>query len=306
MIAPPDRRPLAGTARPTTDADGSPLPPTAIVSGAGPGGAAAALLLAAVGFGVTVLERQAVPAAVGGALLLQPNGLAVLAGLGLADDLARCRQVRSGTIRDGCGRRLLEAPVHTAGPGLDANVVIRRSQLFSLLRDRLAAHPGIDVRFGHAATAFDGEHVEVATPTGTVGWRADLVVAADGIGSALRPWIVPPELVQVVPGRTYARAIVDGPVPGGAVGEWWTDLGLFGAAELDDGAYVFAAAAHPDLVAALESGDVGAFASRWAEELPLAGELLGRVPDGGLLVHRADEVHAGRWVTERAALLGDA
>jgi 2-polyprenyl-6-methoxyphenol hydroxylase-like FAD-dependent oxidoreductase len=118
---------------------------TAVVSGGGPGGAAAALLLAAIGFDVTVLERQKAPAGAGGALLLQPNGLAVLQALGLGQALAACHHLDTSTIRDRRGRTLLEAPVHGAGPGLDQNVVVRRAHLFGMLVDQVADHPHISV-----------------------------------------------------------------------------------------------------------------------------------------------------------------
>lgn len=60
-----------------------------VVVGAGIGGITVALLLAEAGAEVTLLERVAAPAAVGAGILLQPNGLAVLGGLGLAAALER-------------------------------------------------------------------------------------------------------------------------------------------------------------------------------------------------------------------------
>jgi 2-polyprenyl-6-methoxyphenol hydroxylase-like FAD-dependent oxidoreductase len=280
-------------------------PRHAVVAGSGPGGAAAALLLARSGFAVTVLERVAAPAAVGGGLLLQPNGIAVLQGLGLGE-VPGAHHLRSSTVRDGAGRVLLA--VATAGPdGLDHNLVVRRSALFGALHDLLAADPRIDVRLGHAAEAPTPGGVRVATPAGSVELAADLVVAADGARSALRPAISPD--ARLVEGPTYVRAVVPGgDADGDAAGEWWTDLGLFGTAPLGDGTtYVFSSTAHPDLAAAVAAGDVAVLARRWGAELPIAGELLGRVGSiDELIVGRADEVHAPRWVTDRAVLLGDA
>lgn len=261
---------------------------SALVSGSGPGGAAAALALAATGFDVTVVERQAVPTAVGGALLLQPNGLAVLAGLGMAPE----GRPAALAIRDRRGRVLLPTP--SVG-----NQVVRRSGLYGQLQDRLATHPRIDLRLGHTARSLGDNGVVVETPSGVSETLvADLVVAADGIRSALRPAIAPD--TEVVEGPVYVRALVPGSVAGDE-GEWWTGLGLFGAATVDDDTvYVFASAAHPDL----DPDDPAAFAERWGRELPAAGELLSRAT--GLLVNRADEVRAPRFATDRAALLGDA
>ena len=146
----------------------------------------------------------------------------------------------------------------------------------------------------------------VTTPVGREHLDADLVVVADGVRSALRAAVSPE--AEVVEGPTYARAVVPGAIPVEEAGEWWTGLGLFGAAPLgDDASYVFASTAHPDVAAALAAGDIAGLAARWGAELPVAGALLGRVADvGELMISRADEVHAPRWVTDRAALLGDA
>ena len=95
-----------------TPTTGRPL--RAVVAGSGPGGAAAALLLARVGFTVTVLERVAAPTAVGGALLLQPNGIAVLQGLGV-EHVPGERELRSSRIRNAAGRVLLDATVARRG-----------------------------------------------------------------------------------------------------------------------------------------------------------------------------------------------
>ena len=130
-----------------TPTTGRPL--RAVVAGSGPGGAAAALLLARVGFTVTVLERVAAPTAVGGALLLQPNGIAVLHGLGV-EHVPGERELRSSRIRNAAGRVLLDATVAGAD-GVDHNLVVRRSELFGALHDLLAADARIDVRLGHRA-----------------------------------------------------------------------------------------------------------------------------------------------------------
>ncbi|HMJ76819.1 MAG TPA: NAD(P)/FAD-dependent oxidoreductase [Iamia sp.] len=286
------------------------LPPTAgrprraVVAGSGPGGAAAALLLARAGFTVTVLERVAAPAAVGGALLLQPNGITVLQGLGI-DHVPGARELRSTHVRDASGRALLDAPVAGAA-GLDHNLVVRRSELFGALHALLAADDRIDVRLGHSADALIDGGVAVSTPDGPDEVDADLVVVADGVRSALRAAVSPD--ARVVEGPTYLRAVVAGAIPADEAGEWWTGLGLFGAAPVgDDASYVFASTAHPDVAAALADGDVARLAARWGAELPVAGDLLGRVAAvDQLMISRADEVHAPRWVTDRAALLGDA
>lgn len=272
---------------------------TAVVVGGGPGGAVAALLLARTGFDVTVLERVAEPRAVGAGILLQPNGLAVLYGLGLRDALAAGQRVTTATISDRRGRALLRIPTPIAEHGLDHMLVLRRADLAGVLYDALAAAPNVEVRFGHAATDWrDG-----AAIAGSQEFRADLVVAADGVHSLIRNAIAPD--AKVTKGPTYVRAIVPGRFDVDEAGEWWTELGLFGAAPVAaDATYVFSSATDPELQAALVATDPARFARRWHEVLPQAGQLLDGATD--LLVNDCDAVHAPTWCNGNAVLLGDA
>jgi 2-polyprenyl-6-methoxyphenol hydroxylase-like FAD-dependent oxidoreductase len=158
-----------------------------VVAGGAVGGMAAALLLAGAGASVTVLERVAEPAAVGAGLVLQPNGLAVLAGLGLDGqlDLAGHRMGAAGTVRSASGTTLARIRVPDFGGGLDHVLAIRRSRLHDLLLGAVrAAHPQVALRLGTEVTGAGGN--------GTVGFQAgevagtitgDLIVGADGVGS---------------------------------------------------------------------------------------------------------------------------
>ena len=262
------------------------------------------LLLARNGFSVTVLERVAQPRAVGAGILLQPNGLAVLYGLGLRDALAVGQRVTSATISDPRGRALVRLPTPPAANGLDHMLVLRRSDLASVLLDALASEPNVDVHFGEAATDWRSGTVIA----GSREFRADLVVAADGVHSLLRNAIAPD--AKVTKGPTYVRAIVPSKSETDATmadeaGEWWTELGLFGAAPVSaDETYVFSSATDPELQAALAAKDPARFGRRWAAVLPHAGTLFEGATD--LLVNDCDEVHAPTWVNGNAVLLGDA
>ncbi|HVJ97707.1 MAG TPA: NAD(P)/FAD-dependent oxidoreductase, partial [Acidimicrobiia bacterium] len=272
---------------------------TALVVGGGPGGAVAALLLARAGYAVTVVERVAEPRAVGAGILLQPNGLAVLYGLGLRDALAVGQRVTSATISDPRGRVLLRIPTPTTADGLDHMLVLRRADLASVLYDALAAEPNVEVVFGQAVTDWrDG-----AVVAGAYEYHADLVIAADGVHSLLRNAIAPG--AKVKKGPTYVRAIVPIATQSDAAGEWWTELGLFGAAPVDaNSTYVFSSATDPELKEALAATDPAWFARRWHDVLPEAGRLFAGATE--LLVNDCDEVHAPTWVNGNAVLLGDA
>lgn len=117
-----------------------------VVCGAGPAGSAAAVLLAARGATVTLLERVADPTAVGAGLLLQPNGLAVLYALGLSDRLRTCAHKSTGAgLRDDRGRTLAEARCPDSGTvtyrhngsehSLTADLVVGADGVHSVVRD---------------------------------------------------------------------------------------------------------------------------------------------------------------------------
>src|SRR4051812_49521032 len=91
-----------------------------VVAGAGIGGLTAALLLAEAGTTVTLLERVPELGAVGAGILLQPNGLAVLYGLGLGDALSRSA-FRTGGAGGGAGEGG-RPPVHAVLPPLRGGV----------------------------------------------------------------------------------------------------------------------------------------------------------------------------------------
>jgi 2-polyprenyl-6-methoxyphenol hydroxylase-like FAD-dependent oxidoreductase len=307
---------LASRFAPTTPAAG-PAPLTglrAVVVGAAMGGATAALLLAGAGAHVTLLERVKEPKPVGGGILLQPNGIAVLRGLGLGDAITRhgyaTRELR---IVDARGRRIVSSPNPNYGHGLDHVACIRRSYLFTALLDAARAHPRIDLRLG--------AEVIGATPEGAVAYaedgnldatqvlHADLVVAADGVHSGLRDAGNFGARVTRT-GVSYVRALVPvQPVQPDASEfvEAWTPLGIFGAGPVDGGTYLYASAGAPEVAAALRARDLDAFRAAWGRAYPAAAPLLAAVERfEQLVVNEVIRVDNERWSDGRITLLGDA
>lgn len=282
-----------------------------VVVGAGIGGLATALLLARAGASVTLLERDANPAGVGAGILLQPNGLAVLAGLGLADELEKAGHRVDATTVHGAGNTpIARLAVPDFGPGLDHVLAVRRGLLHEVLLAAVADAPAIDCRLAatvHAAGTDGSVDLEWLGRQSTI--DADLVVGADGIGSTVRAYgafgvRARPERGA---GNRYLRALVSR-TGTDIAGEHWTALGLFGGAPVDAATcYFYASATAPPVAAALGAGDLPACRAAWARALPLAGELLGRVPSfADLLVNRAERVECARWHDGRLVLLGDA
>jgi 2-polyprenyl-6-methoxyphenol hydroxylase-like FAD-dependent oxidoreductase len=274
-----------------------------LVSGAGPGGLTAALVLAAAGSAVTVLERAPSPGATGAGILLPPNGLAVLTALGLGPELARnSHRATRAVVHARSGRVLLEAVIPDFGAGLDHVLALRRTRLAEILAAAVRATPGIAVRYGVTVTG--------ASPDGTVAlasgerFTADLVVGADGVHSAVRAGGHFGARIRRTRQRNV-RALVPRTV---LEGEYWTRLGVFGGAPMDDETtYFFASATAPPVADALRNRDLPALRRLWAAALPLAGDVFGRVGTfGDLLVDGVTRVDCARWVDGRVVLLGDA
>lgn len=280
-----------------------------VVAGGAVGGMTTALLLARAGAAVTLLERNATPAAAGAGILLQANGLAVLYGLGLREQLWRSayRRGDGGAVHNATGRPIVGLPMPRYAHGLDHVLALRRSHLYQVLYDTVISEPGIDARFGAQVTG--------ATPAGTVTytWQGrsgalagDLVIGADGVRSTVRGCgAFGAELRPTA--ATYVRALV----PGDSLfapGEYWTQLGLFGGAPIGDGStYVFADASAPPVAEALHQQDLTAFRRHWTAALPLAAAALeGLDSTEDLLVNEVLRVDCERWTDGRLALLGDA
>ena len=280
-----------------------------VVAGCGIGGAAAALLLAGGGARVTLLERVRVPKAVGAAILLAPNGLAVLYGLGFAPFLAEhgCRGSLT-RIQDAAGRPITLGEIPDFGSGLDHSLLIRRSDLLGMLVAAVQAHPRIDAHFG--------AEVAGATPAGRVSAREDgqgytldatLVIGADGVHSCVRTQ--GRFGARVTPTRTsYVRGLVPVQVALPAlVTDSWTSLGRFGMGPVPEGTYFFTSVRAPDLARALAQRDWAAFRGLWQQAYPPAGAVLSRVERfEDLLVNEVVRIDCQRFVDGRLVLLGDA
>jgi 2-polyprenyl-6-methoxyphenol hydroxylase-like FAD-dependent oxidoreductase len=285
----------------------------AVVVGAGIGGLAASLVLSRIPTRVTLVERAQRPSEVGAALALQPNGMAVLDRLGLLPAVnAVSARIDRMDIRSVTGRRLLTAGMPNLGGGLDHAIAVRRTELHRLLLEAVAGVASIDSRFGCTAVSADPSGAVTITSTaesgadsGSTSLRADVIVGADGVNSAVRS--TGGFVSRVSPGSSYVRAIVSGQVSPWFE-EYWTPLGSFGQAPLGGDLIYFWAAAHVAAAAdAVSRRDLDAFGQQWRQVLPAAADLLERVTSfDDLLVNTVSRVDCRRWFSGRLVLLGDA
>lgn len=276
-----------------------------LVAGGAAAGAATALLLARSGARVTLCERVAEPRAVGAGLALAPNGWAVLGALGLTAELAPlATPVAAPRIVDARGHTLLEPRL----PGCDDPVaarVVRRSDFQRVLLGAVARQPGIAARFGVEVVLADADgRALLRGARGESEEAFDLVVGADGTGSAVRS-ADDFSARRRTTGISYLRGLIDTEHDGGT--EAWTAQGLFGIFGVPGGTYFFSSLGTPALRRALAGRDLGALREIWSAALPAAAPILAAVDSfDRLLINEVVEIRC-RWLhSGRRVLVGDA
>ncbi len=155
----------------------------AAVIGAGIGGLTAALALARRGCEVVLFERAPELGEVGAGLQLGPNGMKVMAALGIADAVRAAGVVPEVVeLRDhDAGRPLMRLPMGTAAEARwgAPMVNLHRADLVDVLAAAVK-DAGVELRLGREIAAGGAVQGEVE------GEPFDMVVGADGVRSALR------------------------------------------------------------------------------------------------------------------------
>jgi 2-polyprenyl-6-methoxyphenol hydroxylase-like FAD-dependent oxidoreductase len=156
------------------------------VVGTGTAGSAVALLLARAGHDVTVFERVDEPSTKGAGIMLQPSGLAVLAALGLYDEVVpQGSQVAHLLARTREGRVLLDLAYDSLEPAL-FGLGVHRGVLFEALYGALRRSPA-RLRTGVTIPrATREERPYLVTEAGERLGPFDLVLACDGARSSVR------------------------------------------------------------------------------------------------------------------------
>jgi 2-polyprenyl-6-methoxyphenol hydroxylase-like FAD-dependent oxidoreductase len=271
------------------------------VVGAGLGGLASAIALVRQGWGVTVLERRSEPAEAGAGIAMWPNALRALDALGLGEQVRAAGTVEiGGGIRTASGRWLsrLDAADLRRRQG-DGVVLLPRPELHALLR---AAAPAVTTGAG-VVRVEPGDAAQPARVHDDAGrvHEADLVVAADGVRSAVRsaswPSVTPRATGTTAFRLTAAHELAEG-------GESWGGGDLVGLAPLPGGrTYLWAVVPTGEAPADANLAWLRRRLAGWHAPIP---QVLAAV-DGPVLVHRLEELRPPRtWHRGRIALLGDA
>jgi 2-polyprenyl-6-methoxyphenol hydroxylase-like FAD-dependent oxidoreductase len=283
----------------------------AVVVGAGIGGLTAAVALRRRGWDVTIAERAPALEPVGAGLGLGPNALHALDAIGLGDEVRRFSAVQGhGGLRRSGGGWLVRTDLGAVATRFgDPQLVALRADVVGLLAGSLPA--GV-LRTGVTVTGVDAGDAErrarVATSDGDL--DADLVVAADGIGSRIRATLFPDHPGPRYSGFTTWR-FVSPALPEGAgrpePAETWGRGEVFGVLPLVSGeVYCYASAPAPrGLRHDDEAAELKRRFGRWHDPIP---DLIGAISPDRVL---HDDVY---WIAEplpayhrgRVAILGDA
>jgi len=209
----------------------------ATVVGAGIGGLTTALALRNAGIDVEIYEQATELRGVGAGISLWVNAIRALAKLGLGEVL-RARSVpyaRTAILRAG-GRAIAETSLdelveHLGDRETPAMLVLHRADLLKMLSGPLEN----TIRLGQACTGFEmrGEQV-IARFTGGAEVQSDVLIAADGIHSAIRAQLCPGEPVRYS-GYTAWRAVSKFDAAGWGVTETWGRGRRFGIVPMADG-----------------------------------------------------------------------
>ena len=279
----------------------------AVVIGTGIGGLAAAAGLCSADWDVTAFERATSLEPVGTGLSLGPNGLHALDVFGAGDALRALAVPQELGIRRSDGQWLMRSTTgHMVTDRFgDPVILVTRAAVIDALAARV---PDGVLSLGTEVTSVGPGGGAAALVSSTAGeLEADLVVAADGIGSATRPALFPGHPGLRHTGLTTWR-LLTGPVAGQVpMAESWGRGTVFGVMPLSDGrVYCYAAAsAVPGTRAGDELAELARLFGTWHEPIPA---LLANARPQDVLRHDVAELaaplpslHSGR-----AVLLGDA
>src|SRR4051812_11243225 len=198
--------------------------PRVAIVGGGIGGLFAANALIAHGLQVSVYEQSSALGEVGAGFFLTPNSMRHLQRLGLGPAVEKVGALVGHESRYFRHDGAPIAPVQvTDSAGWNATFGMHRADLVTMLADALPA--GV-VQTGHRCTGFE-QSTAKARVSFANGARAeaDVVIAADGIHSELRPHVFPPSQPVFSGSVAYRGLVPHARVPHWPIDRWQMWLG---------------------------------------------------------------------------------
>jgi 2-polyprenyl-6-methoxyphenol hydroxylase-like FAD-dependent oxidoreductase len=198
--------------------------PDVVVVGGGIGGLFAANALIAQGLRVSVFEQAPALGEVGAGVFLTPNSVRQLERVGLGQAVEkRGARVGSGSRYFRQDGTVIASVQVTDSSGWNATFGMHRADLIEILASAL---PADVVHVGHRCIALeqDAETARLSFENGTV-IESDLVIAADGIHSTLRPYVFPPSRPVFSGSVAYRGVLAHESVDDWAADAWMMWLG---------------------------------------------------------------------------------
>ncbi|HET7888617.1 MAG TPA: FAD-dependent monooxygenase [Bradyrhizobium sp.] len=165
----------------------------ALIIGAGIAGPAAAILLKRAGFNVELFEAWPYSAGIGGGLQIAPNGMRVLAEIGVADDMIAAGSVAdSFDFRSQSGRKIGSINGNMVRRFGQPAVNMRRSTLLEAIVNK-AWCENVELRFEKRLARIEdrADRPIVAHFTDGSSAEGDFLIGADGVHSMVRQHVLP-------------------------------------------------------------------------------------------------------------------
>jgi len=184
----------------------------AAVVGGGIGGLSAAIALHRRGIDVTVFEQAEALGEVGAGVVIYPNSLRQLERMGLGKALAAVgAKIGAGSEYYRMDGTVVGTILTTDSQGWNGFYGMHRADLLNVLAE--AVPPGA-IRTGHRCIAFqqNADTAQLKFANGETA-EADVVIAADGIHSALQKYVVAPKSPEYSGCRAYRGLVAREELP---------------------------------------------------------------------------------------------